>query len=678
MKKKLIIIIPIVVALLVFIGLYAYTNYKDEKTNLTVVEKKWIESNSGTKFDFEITNNIPVYSLDGTGVIFDFIEDFEVDTGLEFNKISYLKENNPTTNGLKIQILNNDTNLTDKDLLISEDGYIAVSKQNIRYDKVDEIKTQTIGVFVNDIGELSYYLKTGSELTYKTYDNITTMIADLEAGNITMMIIPQVLYLDQTIANPTTYINYYFTEMSKKIVITLTNDNEDLNNVVRKYFERWKEKNYVEAYNKQYLNYYTTLNKINDKTKAELISKTYVYGYVENAPYETEIDKVPSGIASEYIARMQRLTNIDFTYKKYETVEELKKAIESGEVDIYFNNFGYVPTGYQDTISPMVEEYVVLATTKSKETIKTFESLKNKNVYMLSNNVLLKYFQENSKAVIKEVNNLGDLTNEDGIIIIDKETYNYYRNSKFSKYEVLYSNNMSNDYNFVVKADNTDFYNLFNYIISTNSYYNYRISGLNSLNLTLVERTSFEELYLIILGLILLPLLVLAVVYLILKKKKTVKEVKKEDRRKYTDILTSLKNRNYLNLQMEAWESSKVYPQSVVVVDLNNVKYVNDNYGHEAGDQLIVNAASILVNTQLENSEIIRTDGNEFLIYLVGYSDKQIDTYCKKLTKELKELPHGFGAAIGYSMIVDDIKTIDDAINEAALDMRTSKEKINK
>ena len=129
---------------------------------------------------------------------------------------------------------------------------------------------------------------------------------------------------------------------------------------------------------------------------------------------------------------------------------------------------------------------------------------------------------------------------------------------------------------------------------------------------------------------------------------------------------------------MEAWENSKVYPQAIVIVDLNNVKYVNDNYGHEAGDQLIISAASILVNTQLENSEIIRTDGNEFLIYLVGYSDKQVDTYCKKLTKEMKELPHGFGAAVGYSMITDDIKTIDDAINEATLDMCTSKEKINK
>ena len=62
---------------------------------------------------------------------------------------------------------------------------------------------------------------------------------------------------------------------------------------------------------------------------------------------------------------------------------------------------------------------------------------------------------------------------------------------------------------------------------------------------------------------------------------------------------------------------------------MNNIKYVNDNYGHEAGDNLIVATASTLVNTQLENSEIIRTDGNEFLVYLVGYTEKQIDTYCK-------------------------------------------------
>ena len=139
-------------------------------------------------------------------------------------------------------------------------------------------------------------------------------------------------------------------------------------------------------------------------------------------------------------------------------------------------------------------------------------------------------------------------------------------------------------------------------------------------------------------------------------------------------MLTSLKNRNYLNAKTPEWEDCEVFPQAMVIVDLNNVKYVNDNYGHEEGDQLIIKAASILVNTQLENSEIIRTDGNEFLIYLVGYSERQVSTYTKKLSKEMKNLPYEFGAAIGFSMITDEIKTIDDAINEATLEMITNKE----
>ena len=110
------------------------------------------------------------------------------------------------------------------------------------------------------------------------------------------------------------------------------------------------------------------------------------------------------------------------------------------------------------------------------------------------------------------------------------------------------------------------------------------------------------------------------------------------------------------------------------MLDLNNTKYVNDNYGREKGDLLIVKTASILINTQLENSEIIRSDGNEFIIYMVGYNENQVDTYVKKLSSLLKELPYGFGAAIGYSMITDNIKTIDDAINEATIEMQSDKE----
>ena len=233
---------------------------------------------------------------------------------------------------------------------------------------------------------------------------------------------------------------------------------------------------------------------------------------------------------------------------------------------------------------------------------------------------------------------------------------------------------MMNDYKFMVKSNNSAFYDLFNYIINTNSYYNYRNSGIENMNASILEESSLQQVYTIVLALIFIPLIAIALIYLFFKKKNQKKKVKITDRQKYTDMLTSLKNRNYLNVKMREWEDCEVFPQAIVMVDLNNVKYVNDNYGHEEGDQLIIKAASILVNTQLENSEIIRTDGNEFLIYLIGYSERQISTYTKKLSKEMRSLPHEFGAAVGFSMITDEIKTLDDAINEATLEMITNKE----
>ncbi|MDD4282336.1 MAG: diguanylate cyclase, partial [Bacilli bacterium] len=92
------------------------------------------------------------------------------------------------------------------------------------------------------------------------------------------------------------------------------------------------------------------------------------------------------------------------------------------------------------------------------------------------------------------------------------------------------------------------------------------------------------------------------------------------------------------------------------------------------GDKVIREAANILILNQVENSDIIRTSGNEFLIYMVGHDEKTVISYMRKLNKEFKTLAHNFGAAIGYSMIIDAIKTIDDAINEATLDMRDNKE----
>ena len=295
---------------------------------------------------------------------------------------------------------------------------------------------------------------------------------------------------------------------------------------------------------------------------------------------------------------------------------------------------------------------------------------------MLKGDSLYNYFTNNSRANIKDYNSIDSMLRniKTNMIVVDKEVYTYYQNTKFSNLKLLYQDTMMNDYKFMVKNNNESFFDLFNYIINTNSYYNYRNSGLEGLKASILKDSSLEQIYTVALIVVFAPILAFLLFYLIVKRKKRIKKIRITDRHKYTDMLTSLKNRNYLNLKMKEWEDCEVFPQSIIVIDLNNVKYVNDNYGHEEGDQLIIKAAGILVNTQLENSEIIRTDGNEFLIYLVGYSERQISTYTKKLTKEMKNLPHEFGAAIGFSMITDEIKTLDDAINEATLEMISNKE----
>ena len=676
MKKKLIIIIPIIIALLAFVFVYRYYNKEDKTTTLTVSEKRWVQENKEKTYDFEVVNDYPLYGMNGSGVIFDFLNDFEQNVGIEFNKIPYLKESKPSGNSYRIRILDNEDKLTDKDLFLFNDSYIAVGKTYERINHIKDMKNIIFGVFKDDSEEISYYLKSGTNLSYKIYENITDLYNALDNGEVNMIIMPNIMYLDYTIEKDKYSINYYFTEMKKQIVLTLSDDNEELNKIVTKYYNKWRQTNYVEEYNAAYLDYYLEKNELSAETKASLISKNYTYGYVENTPYEVKVNGKVAGIAGEYIDRVTRLADINFNYKEYKTKEDLEKAIDKGEIDVYFDYYNYNNDKYQATWSTFIEDYVVLGREKDNHIVNSFESLKQEEIVMLEGDSLYNYFSTNSRADIKTYDNIDDLVKNAGdrMIVVDREIYTNYQNDKFKDLKLLYLDTMQNDYKFMVKKNNEAFYDLFNYIINTNSYYNYRNSGIENLHASILEGATLEQVYTIVLAIIFIPLAILAILYLIYKHKKKVKKVKATDRHKYTDMLTSLKNRNYLNAKMPEWEESKVFPQAIVMVDLNNVKYVNDNYGHEEGDELIIKASSILVNTQLENSEIIRTDGNEFLIYLVGYSERQVSTYAKKLSKEMKSLPHEFGAAIGYSMITDEIKTLDDAINEATLEMITNKE----
>lgn len=661
---RTIIISIIVFAVLLFVGLYVVIQYKNPYI-LNSQNKKWISENDGKLIDIAVVNNIPVYSNSGLGLVYDYLEYFQEESGLTFNKSSYLKESDYTLNvEYSFQLKNGAEKLNNDELLVFTDNYVAISKNQGIIDLLTDFETKTLGVLEKDQPNISYALTSLKNIKYKSYTDNEALVKGLENGEVNYIILPNVLNLDLTI-DKKYYINYYFSDLTKNLVLKLS-DNEELNDIIRKTFNYWFENKYVEDYNKTFLTYYISKNDINDKTKADLLSKTYIYGYVENAPYEFSNATKMQGIAIEYINRIIRLSDIDVKYVRYQDVQELKKAIAKGEVDINLDYIEEKNAKYLQTNSTFNEQFIVLSKT-DYSVITTLEELKGKNVNMLANNYLNKYILDNTKANVNSKEQLKELKNDGDYIIVDREVYNFNKNDIFKNYHVSGEFYLPTEYSFMINSKDETFFDLFNYIISTNSYYNYLNLAYENFDKSIIADVSFTELYLIILGLILVPLLFIGIIVLTIRSKRRNYIANKEQRKKYIDILTSLKNRNYLNDNIDFWTSAKVYPQTIIVIDINKLKVLNDKLGHEAGDNQIKAVASVLIKTQRDNSEIMRTDGDEFMIYLVGYDEKKIGSYIHKLNRELlSTIPNKqYGISIGYAMITSEQTTIDDAINDS-------------
>lgn len=666
-KTKIGLVIGITVFVILAVSITLFVLFReDKKTSLTILEKRWIEDNKNKIIDIGITYDIPMYSLSGEGVIFDFIDDLEKNTGLEFYRVPY----ELSANIEQEYYFSNVYTLPNEDyILLNSTNYVIVSKQLNTID----YSNKKFGVLKKDIESVKYYLSDIQDI--KEYENVKTLINDYNNNSIEYIVLPYSIYLQSILELKDSNIINNIDEMKQYYILKLSKNNKKLNSIIKKYYEKWSKTNEDKLYNKLLLDLYYKSKNIDQQKSNTLNAKSYVYGYVENLPYEGIINNKLYGITGEYINSFSDITGVEFEYVSYKSVGDLKNAIKNKKVDIAFSYYNLDEKSSNNTMSIGNTNLVVVTHNDNDLIVKSLKSLKGKEVSVIKDTNIRDYILDNTQSTLKEYNTLKSLLESRGknsVIIIDDKTYNYYRDTVLSDYQVIYRETIDSKYSFEItqKEENELFLELFDYFLTFTDN-NYQKRGYN----TLIKEKSLyknsEKKYLIY-ALLLIVLLVV-IILKILKIGKKNKQNKREEKIRYIDMLTSLKNRNYLNTHMNEWNDNKVYPQAIVVIDLNNIKYINDNYGYEEGDSVIGMASNILINTQLENTDIIRTDGNEFLVYMVGYDDKKVIAYIRKLYKELQQLPHEFGAALGYSMIEDDIKTIDDAINEATLDMRKNK-----
>ena len=672
-KKVLIIIVSILVALGILLGVILLSD--DNKTSLNMIERNWINSNKKQLQDISIYTEIPVFSYTSNGIVFDYLKSLEKATGFEFNKISYSNASNIKTDYAFMEV----NEMNSNDILMYEDNYVLVTKNNRIYNSPNEIKNISVGVLADTMDTVNKYLL-GSDVTYKTFSDYKIMLAAI-GTEIDGAIVPKIECLAAVVANKDLTINYNIDEYKIYYVLRLGSNNT-LNSILTKYYKKWSSENFEKSFNNNLVDNYFAINDDESQSIAKLRSKKYIYGFVANAPFDVLEDGNLKGINDVIISKLSKVTGVTIEFKKYDNYDALTNAFNTNSIDFFFNND--VEKDYSldvfKTVSPFNEKIVVLTNKKNNMVINSVNSLSNETVGVIKNSLVKNYLEEYNIKV-KEYDNINKLMKDNKISakVIDNYNYEYYMNKGLSNYRNSYSVALDNDYNYIIRdiSDNKDFIKFFNFYLT---FINAEYLINNGIDSTLKVDLSFYKIIYILIAIMVVAVIGIFV-YLLRKKriKKSKKNVlSKEDKLKYIDVLTSLKNRNYLNDNIELWDSNEVYPQTIIIIDLNNIAYINDNYGHAEGDEVIKEAANVLIKNQNPNSEIIRTNGNEFLIYLVSYDEKQVVSYIKKLNKEFKELSHGFGCATGYSMITDAIKTIDDAINEATIDMKNNKEELSK
>lgn len=92
-----------------------------------------------------------------------------------------------------------------------------------------------------------------------------------------------------------------------------------------------------------------------------------------------------------------------------------------------------------------------------------------------------------------------------------------------------------------------------------------------------------------------------------------------EERLRYIsthDTLTGLYNRTFFEAEIGRLQNSRLFPISIIMADLDNLKGLNDSQGHAAGDAALKELARIFTTTFRSEDIIARIGGDEFVVLL--------------------------------------------------------------
>jgi diguanylate cyclase (GGDEF)-like protein len=141
------------------------------------------------------------------------------------------------------------------------------------------------------------------------------------------------------------------------------------------------------------------------------------------------------------------------------------------------------------------------------------------------------------------------------------------------------------------------------------------------------------------------------------------------------DELTGLANRVLLKDRINTainFHQRQSLHMALLFIDLDGFKSINDTYGHDVGDELLIQVADKLAQCVRKSDTIVRFWGDEFVLLLTGLHNKEEAAFIAEKVLKLVQQPFqlsvaqaNIGCSIGIAMYPDDAKTDTDLLKEA-------------
>lgn len=115
------------------------------------------------------------------------------------------------------------------------------------------------------------------------------------------------------------------------------------------------------------------------------------------------------------------------------------------------------------------------------------------------------------------------------------------------------------------------------------------------------------------------------------------------------DELTQLLNRRGAYEAVEVLRSTRGASHAVLLIDIDNFKHINDNYGHVVGDAVLVNAARVIRDSVRDRDVVARLGGDEFLVFAPACDERAAREIVARI---LERATHQTEVAYAYTLSI--------------------------